>query len=87
MNESSQPRVVELAEAIQTISHNRKHKVRFEHRDRRYMFGTRNYGDVPTLINEADGDPWDVFKEQMKLPMFDNYVLYKKITLIKLFEH
>ena len=25
------------------------------------MFGCHNYGDIPGLLNRADGDPWDVF--------------------------
>lgn len=36
-------------------------KVRLEKRHSRFMFGASNYGDVPGMINEADGDPWDVF--------------------------
>ena len=31
-----------------------------ERRSRRFMFGAKNYGDIPGYINPADGDPWDV---------------------------
>lgn len=33
----------------------------FEHRSPKYMFGTKNYGDIPAYRNPADGDAWDVF--------------------------
>jgi len=33
----------------------------FERRSPRWMFTLRNYGDVPGTINDADGDPYDVF--------------------------
>tara|TARA_B110000046_G_scaffold185026_1_gene225284 strand:+ start:133 stop:738 length:606 start_codon:yes stop_codon:yes gene_type:complete len=35
--------------------------VRLEKRRKRYMFGCRNYGDVPGYKNDADQDPWDIF--------------------------
>ena len=35
--------------------------VQFENRPEKYMFGIKNYGDIPGLINKSDGDPWDVF--------------------------
>jgi len=37
------------------------HSAVFEKRKFKFMFGTRNYGEIPSLHNEADGDPWDVF--------------------------
>lgn len=46
-----------LAHAV----HSDVHRAVFERRPRRYMFGCHNYGDIPGLINAADGDPWDVF--------------------------
>ena len=32
-----------------------------ENRKRKYMFGTKNYGDIPAFKNPADNDAWDVF--------------------------
>lgn len=29
------------------------------------MFGASNYGEIPCLINDADGDPWDIFTPGM----------------------
>ena len=43
------------------LVHATAHRAVFESRPRRYMFGCRNYGDIPGLVNAADGDPWDVF--------------------------
>lgn len=41
-----------------------------EKRPSRFMFGCRNYGDIPKFINPADGDPWDVIVPCVKkLPM------------------
>jgi inorganic pyrophosphatase len=34
--------------------------VKLEDRPLKYMFGTRNYGEIIGTINKADGDPWDV---------------------------
>ena len=36
------------------------YKIVLEKRKKIYMFGALNYGDIPKLINQADGDPWDV---------------------------
>lgn len=33
----------------------------FENRPSKYKFGTKNYGELPGLLNKADGDPWDIF--------------------------
>ena len=33
----------------------------FERRPRQFMFGTKNYGDIPGTHNPADNDPFDVF--------------------------
>lgn len=33
----------------------------FEERPKKYKFGVENYGEIPGMINKADGDPWDVF--------------------------
>ena len=38
-----------------------------EKRHYRYMFGTRNYGEMRSIINPADGDPWDVFAPGYKV--------------------
>ena len=29
------------------------------------MFGASNYGEIPGKINDADGDPWDIFTPGM----------------------
>lgn len=50
---------VSLAQVLRELRNGRK--VVLEKRPARFMFGTRNYGDVPGLDNRADGDPWDVF--------------------------
>lgn len=65
--------VVAFDEVIQALR--RKHKVVFERRPQRWMFGTLNYGDVPGLVNAADGDPWDVFAPgySYSLPVSKNY--------------
>lgn len=36
-------------------------RITFQHRPEQYMFGCHNYGEIPSLRNRADGDPWDVF--------------------------
>ena len=43
------------------LSCDRNHKVILEHRPKKYMFNTLNYGEIQGLYNRADGDCWDVF--------------------------
>lgn len=38
----------------------KKQIIMLEDRNPKYLFGTKNYGDIPGKINRADGDPWDV---------------------------
>lgn len=46
-----------------------KYQCVFEHRPK-WKFGVTNYGELPQWINNADGDPWDVFTPTpAKLPV------------------
>lgn len=59
-----------------TVAYLRKRsKIRLEKRHPRFMFGATNYGEVPGMINEADGDPWDVFTPGLtrRLDVSKNY--------------
>ena len=38
-----------------------QHPIRLEKRPKRFMFGTLNYGEIPSLRNAADKCAWDVF--------------------------
>lgn len=38
-----------------------EYKAVFENRNKKYMFGCNNYGEIPGLMNASDGDAWDVF--------------------------
>ena len=33
---------------------------KLEKRPEKYMFGTKNYGEIIDTVNLSDGDPWDV---------------------------
>ena len=37
------------------------YKAVLEFRPKKYMFGTLNYGEIIGLINNSDGDRWDIF--------------------------
>tara|TARA_B100001564_G_C20609757_1_gene657003 strand:- start:187 stop:537 length:351 start_codon:yes stop_codon:yes gene_type:complete len=38
----------------------KKQIIKLEDRSPKFLFGTKNYGDIPGKINRSDGDPWDV---------------------------
>lgn len=50
-----------------------------EYRIPKYMFGAKNYGDIPGYINAADGDPWDVM-----IPGYSKLPINKKFKIKKL---
>lgn len=55
----------------------------FEYRPRKYMFGLNNYGDIPKMINKADGDPWDVFAPgQKKMDIGKKYKIKKCLGIL-----
>lgn len=56
-----------------------------EYRIPKFMFGTRNYGDIPSLLNAADGDPWDVFVPGYTHRLPTN-VLYRIKSVIGVFQ-
>lgn len=62
-------------------------KAVFENRIPRYMFGSRNYGDIPSLPpNVSDGDPWDVFAPGYKyrLPVGVEYTIMAVVGVFHL---
>ena len=62
------------------LEHYKKYNAILEYRPQKYMFGTKNYGEIVGLKNPADGDRWDVF-----IPGY-NYKLElgKEIQIIKI---
>ena len=69
------------------LRHASQLSVVFEKRPKKYMFGCHNYGDIPGYINEADGDPWDVFApgfEFRELKIGSKYKIKKVIGYYKL---
>lgn len=57
----------------------------FENRPKKYMFGLKNYGDIPQTINKADGDPWDIFAPgQKKLNTNKMYKIKKCLGILLL---
>jgi len=64
-------RHVSLDHVLKHSINNEKHRAVLEHRPKKYLFGTLNYGEIKGWYNEADGDCWDVFVPGMgrKLPL------------------
>ena len=55
----------------------------FEYRPKKYMFGLKNYGDIPKMINKADGDPWDVFAPgQKKMDIGKKYKIKQCVGIL-----
>ena len=50
--------------------------VKLEARPKKYMFGLNHYGDIPSTLNKADGDPWDVL-----VPGYNNLPIGEKIKM------
>lgn len=50
-----------LEYVISNIKNSDEYKTVFEKRPKRYMFGCKNYGAIPDIMNRADLDPWDCF--------------------------
>ena len=51
-----------MQHVLNHIVGNTDHPVVLEYRPERFLFGTKNYGEVRGgWYNRADGDPWDVF--------------------------
>lgn len=50
--------LVDVLQLLQTRPH--VYKIVLEERPLKYMFGAKNYGEIPGLTNASDGDPWDV---------------------------
>ena len=50
-----------------------------ENRPKKYMFGAKNYGELPGTINKADGDPWDVI-----VPGYDKLERNKLLRIKKI---
>ncbi len=59
VKKATQP--VSFGEVLRSLQYSKKNRIRLELRQKRFMFGALNYGDVPGMINEADGDCWDIF--------------------------
>lgn len=61
--------------------------VRFENRRKKYMFGCNNYGEVPSMYNIADRDPWDIFApgyEFHSIPFDQNFKVKAILGYLKL---
>ena len=43
------------------LEYYKKYNAILEYRPERYMFGTKDYGEIIGLRNPADGDRWDIF--------------------------
>lgn len=57
----------------------KKARCHFEDRKKKYKFGIKNYGEIPKMLNIADGDPWDVFA-----PGYDYMPMYKLYKIKKI---
>ena len=57
---------VSLDHVLMNATGNKRHMVILEHRPKKYLFGTLNYGEITGWYNSADGDCWDVFVPGMK---------------------
>tara|TARA_A100001015_G_C15032750_1_gene734260 strand:- start:2526 stop:2900 length:375 start_codon:yes stop_codon:yes gene_type:complete len=58
----------------------KKYDVILEHRQKKYMFGAKNYGEIIGLKNFADGDRWDIF-----IPGYDfKLEIGKEIKIFKI---
>ena len=57
---------VTLDHVLKHATNNQKHMAVLEHRPKKYMFGTLNYGEIKGWYNKSDGDCWDVFVPGMK---------------------
>lgn len=71
-------RPVSFSDVIHALCFIGKTRVKLEARRRRFMFGALNYGEVPGMINEADGDCWDIF-----LPGMTRRLAVNKLYSIK----
>jgi hypothetical protein len=61
---------------------NESHVCKFEKRPAKFMFGVKNYGELPLWVNKADGDPWDVFAPGYKTSLKNkNYSIGKVIGI------
>ena len=58
----------------------------FENRPRKFMFGSNNYGEIPGLMNEADGDAWDVFAPGYSYKQLNFKTRYKIKDIIGVFK-
>ena len=58
----------------------------FESRAAKYKFGIKNYGEIPSYINKADGDPWDIFAPgyNHKFPVNKPFFIDKIIGILVL---
>ena len=56
----------------------------FENRNKKYLFGIKNYGEIPKWYNKADGDPWDIFAPGYNSHLQYN-VMYKISKIVGVF--
>jgi len=65
---------------------NKKPYIVFENRPKKYKFGVQNYGEIPSLYNKSDGDPWDIFAPGYNLKLKTNtpYEIEKVIGIFLL---
>ena len=58
----------------------------FENRAAKYKFGIKNYGEIPSYINKADGDPWDIYAPgyNSKFPVNTPFLIDKIIGILVL---
>ena len=68
---------VKLEFVLDNLVHNKSRRVIMEKRPVKYMFGLKNYGEIPGWYNRADGDCWDVFAPgyARRLPFDRPYVV------------
>ena len=52
---------------------------KLESRPSKYMFGTKNYGEILNTINHADGDAWDII-----VPGYETLEINKQFKIKKL---
>lgn len=50
--------------------------VQLEKRPKKFMFGLNHYGEIPSTLNHADGDPWDVL-----VPGYKNLPIGEKLKM------
>lgn len=74
------------SDVLKNITNSPVHKATLQHRPQKFMFGTRNYGEIIGLRNRADGDRWDIFVPgyDHPLPVSRSYQIKEVMGVLEL---